>query len=102
MPLVACIVFFHIGQLSEGGRLQILAVGGRPGYDTRYDQQVGRPLLAEWVDIPDPDPLNAEANSRSVFEQGFDRGAAIFSRGDRGSPYRMCAEAPPCPLPRGW
>jgi uncharacterized protein len=68
------------GQLSEGGRLQILAIRNRPGYDTRFDQQVGRPLLVEWVDIPDPDPANTETNSRSVFEQGLARGAAIFSR----------------------
>jgi uncharacterized protein len=68
------------GKLSEGGRLQMLAVKGRPGYDTRYDQQVGRPLLVEWVDIPDPDPADAESNGLSVFQQGHVRGGASFSR----------------------
>jgi uncharacterized protein len=68
------------GKLSEGGRLQMLAIKGRPGYDTRYDQQVGRPLLAEWVDIPDPDPADAESNGLSVFQQGHVRGGASFSR----------------------
>jgi uncharacterized protein len=40
------------GKLLEGGHLQILAIKNRPGYDTCYDQQVGRPLPVEWVDIP--------------------------------------------------
>jgi uncharacterized protein len=71
---------YQPGQLSEGGRLQMLAVKDRPGYDTRYDQQVGRPLLVEWVDIPDPDPADAEKNGLSVFQQGYARGGAIFSR----------------------
>jgi secreted PhoX family phosphatase len=68
------------GKLSEGGQLQMLAIQNRPGYDTRYDQQVGRVLLAEWVDIPDPDPADAESNGLSVFQQGFARGGASFSR----------------------
>jgi secreted PhoX family phosphatase len=68
------------GKLSEGGRLQMLAIKNRPGYDTRYDQQVGRPLLVEWVDIPDPDPADAESNGLAVFQQGFARGGATFSR----------------------
>jgi uncharacterized protein len=71
---------YQPGQLSEGGRLQMLAVKGRPGYDTRYDQQVGRPLLVEWVDIPDPDPADAEENGLSVFQQGHARGGATFTR----------------------
>jgi uncharacterized protein len=71
---------YQPGKLSEGGRLQMLAIKGRPGYDTRYDQQVGRPLLAEWVDIPDPDPADAESNGLSVFQQGHVRGGASFSR----------------------
>jgi secreted PhoX family phosphatase len=68
------------GRLSQGGRLQMLAIKDRPGYDSRYDQQVGRPLLVAWVDIPDPDPADAESNGLAVFEQGFARGGALFSR----------------------
>jgi uncharacterized protein len=68
------------GKLSEGGVLQMLTIKDRPGYDTRFDQQVGRPLRAEWVTIPHPDPLDAEANGLSVFEQGLARGGAIFAR----------------------
>ena len=68
------------GKLLDGGRLQMLAVRNRPGYDTRHDQKVGRPLLAEWVDIPDPDPADAELNGLAVFQQGYARGGAIFSR----------------------
>jgi hypothetical protein len=68
------------GKLSDGGLLQMLAIKDRPGYDTRHNQKVGRPLLVEWVDIPDPDPVDAEVNGLSVHLQGFERGGAIFSR----------------------
>jgi secreted PhoX family phosphatase len=71
---------YQPGNLSEGGRLQLLAVKNRPGYDTRFDQKVGRSLPVEWVDIPDPDPADAESNGGSVYQQGFERGGAIFSR----------------------
>ncbi|MGH3090498.1 MAG: alkaline phosphatase PhoX [Rubrobacteraceae bacterium] len=62
------------------GRLQMLAVRGRPNYNTTSGQQVGRPLPVEWVDIEDPDPPEAETNSLAVFQQGFADGGALFSR----------------------
>ena len=49
--------------LSAGGRLQMLAVKGRPNYDTRTGQRVGKPLPVEWVDVDNPDPGNSEARS---------------------------------------
>lgn len=66
------------GNLRAGGRLQMLAIKDRPGYDTRDGQRVGRPLPVEWVDIPDPDPDSDD--SLAVFRQGRQRGGAVFDR----------------------
>ena len=66
--------------LAAGGRLQMLAVDGRPGYDTRRGQPPGGTLPVRWVDIPDPDPPDAGRNPLAVFEQGLARGGAVFAR----------------------
>lgn len=66
--------------LTQGGRLQMLAIKGRPNYDTATGQRVGKPLPVTWVDINDPDPPEAETNELAVFEQGWAKGGAQFSR----------------------
>ncbi|MGI9121250.1 MAG: alkaline phosphatase PhoX [Acidimicrobiales bacterium] len=66
--------------LSAGGTLQMLAVQGKPGYDTTTGQTVGEALPVTWVDIADPDPAAAETNSLTVFNQGLEGGGATFSR----------------------
>ncbi len=68
------------GTLAGGGRLQMLAVEGKPNYDTADGQRVGAALPAVWVDIDDPDPRGAGGDSAAVFEQGFTKGAARFAR----------------------
>ena len=68
------------GNFAAGGRLQMLAVRGRPNYVTVTGQTVGAPMDATWVDIPDPDPATAEANPSAVFQQGWARGGALFQR----------------------
>ncbi|HEU0302469.1 MAG TPA: alkaline phosphatase PhoX [Longimicrobium sp.] len=68
------------GTLSAGGALQMLKVAGRPGYVGVTGQTVGAGLPVEWVDVPDPDPADAEANSSAVFQQGWARGGAAFAR----------------------
>jgi hypothetical protein len=68
------------GQLVAGGQLQMLAVKDRSQYDTRRGQSQRAPMLATWVDIDDPDPANAEADSLAVFNQGFAKGGAVFAR----------------------
>ncbi|MGH7458367.1 MAG: alkaline phosphatase PhoX [Longimicrobiaceae bacterium] len=68
------------GRLSEGGRVQMLAVEGRPRYHTVAGQRPGVTLPVSWVDIADPDPAGAGSNSSAVFEQGYERGGAVFSR----------------------
>ena len=67
-------------RLSAGGRLQMLAVEGRPRLDTRAGVEPGVPLGARWVDIDDPVPADAGFHEGAVFAQGYARGAAGFSR----------------------
>ncbi|HET9770195.1 MAG TPA: alkaline phosphatase PhoX [Acidimicrobiia bacterium] len=68
------------GVLRDGGRLQMLAVDGRPGHDTRRGQAPDVVFPALWVDIDDPDPPDAGWNPLSVFQQGFRQGGAVFGR----------------------
>jgi secreted PhoX family phosphatase len=68
------------GALAAGGRLQMLAVAGRPDYDTRRRQERGRDLQVAWIDIPDPDPHDAGLRPLAVFQQGRSRGGATFGR----------------------
>ena len=68
------------GDLSAGGELQMLAVDGRPNFDTGHNQVVGVGLEVRWVTIEDPDPADAQENVHAVFDQGWRQGAAEFSR----------------------
>ncbi|MCI0336582.1 MAG: PhoX family protein [Acidobacteria bacterium] len=68
------------GKLSQGGRLQMLAIKDNPKYDTRTGQKGGAKFDVIWVDIDDPDPASATADAASVYKQGNDKGAAIFAR----------------------
>lgn len=70
----------HPGFLAAGGRLQMLAIKGKPNFDTSKGQRMGKPLPVTWVDIQDPDPVSAETNDLAVFEQGAAGGGAVFSR----------------------
>jgi uncharacterized protein len=67
--------------LHRGGRLQMLAVRGRPQLDMREGQRRGRPLPVEWVDIEEPDPVQTATNDpRRTFNQGYEQGGALFNR----------------------
>jgi secreted PhoX family phosphatase len=70
----------HRKNLAAGGRLQMLAIKDSPNFDTRTGVTPFEPLHATWVDIDDPDPANAEADSLAVFKQGLAGGGAIFTR----------------------
>jgi uncharacterized protein len=65
------------GRLTSG-RLQMLTIRGATNYDTRTGQHMGAPLRAEWVDIDDPDP--AGGGMKTVYNEGFAKGGAIFRR----------------------
>ncbi|MEX0692530.1 MAG: alkaline phosphatase PhoX [Gemmatimonadales bacterium] len=66
--------------LHDGGRLEMMAIGGQPGYDTRRGQTVGARLPVTWVPIHDPDPAGAGADHTLVFAQGWNAGGAVFTR----------------------
>jgi secreted PhoX family phosphatase len=68
------------GRLAGGGRLQMLAVEGRPNYDTGTGQEVGVSLPARWVDITDPDPKEYANAPTAIFDQGYAKGAVRFAR----------------------
>jgi secreted PhoX family phosphatase len=68
------------GQLAKGGKLQMLAVTGRPQFDLRTGQKQGQTLPAHWVDITIPDPTDEQIVKQSVYQQGFAKGGATFAR----------------------
>ncbi|HEU4424895.1 MAG TPA: alkaline phosphatase PhoX, partial [Pilimelia sp.] len=81
----------HTGRLGNRGRLQMLAVKGRPNLDLAADQPPGARYKVEWVDIDDPAPsfaytpgLPAPTTNDTaltyVARQGWAQGAAYFSR----------------------
>jgi uncharacterized protein len=78
--------------LLAGGVLQMLAIRGRPNYDTRLNQTVGAELPVDWVTIDNPNPA-VISSSTSCFGQGFVKGGARFNRlegvfrGDDGTMY---------------
>jgi hypothetical protein len=59
------------------GRLQAMALGGRPRVNTSRELAVGQTLDATWVDIDDPDPAKD-----TVRHQGHAKGAATVKRGE--------------------
>lgn len=67
-------------RLAEGGTLQMLAVKGKPDYDTRTKQTMRSSMTATWVTIDDPDPASADVDTLSVYKQGKAKGAATFGR----------------------
>jgi secreted PhoX family phosphatase len=69
------------GELTRGGRLQALAVRGRPSLDTRnFDGrgiEPGASMDVEWIDLDEP-----EAPDDDLRYRGFHAGAARFARGE--------------------
>ena len=70
------------GDLKRGGRLQALAIRGRPSLPTHNwssapDIEPGRPQDVEWIDLDDVDP---EENNLRL--RGARGGAAMFARGE--------------------
>lgn len=59
------------------GKLQALAVKGKPSLDTSSALSVGVPVEIEWIDVAEPDPM-----SDVVGERARAGGAAIIRRGE--------------------
>lgn len=68
------------GRLEAGGQLQMLAIEGQPKYDTRAGQKTHVALPVSWVNIPNPDPPEAELDNVAVYKQGLAAGGATFRR----------------------
>lgn len=66
--------------LHAGGRLQMLAVSGRPRLDTRNGVARDTPLPVAWVPIASPDPGPVIDAANSCYAQGRDGGGARFAR----------------------
>lgn len=85
------------GNLAGTGRVQMLAIKGMPGYDTRSGQQTKVKLPVEWVDIDDPSNEDAyKLDALYTYKQGLAKGGATFSRGEgawysRGSVFFACS-----------
>jgi secreted PhoX family phosphatase len=67
-------------RLAQGGTLQMLAIEGKPEYDTRTGQKQGAVLPAIWVTIYNPDPAEADVDPSAVHKQGQAKGGAMFNR----------------------
>lgn len=67
-------------KLAQGGKLQMLAIDGKPQFDTRKGQKSGTNYNAVWVDINEPDPAIADTQEDAVYKQGLAKGGATFSR----------------------
>ncbi|MEO1202577.1 MAG: alkaline phosphatase PhoX [Pseudomonadota bacterium] len=70
------------GELIKGGRLQALAIVGRPSQRTHNwsasaDVEIDTPLAVEWMDLDNVDPLENDLRLR-----GAKDGAATFARGE--------------------
>ena len=71
------------GVLSQGGRLQVLAIKGQEQFDTRNwdhsknSMEIGRRYEVTWIDIDEIDAPEDRLRYR-----GFDGGAAVFARGE--------------------
>jgi uncharacterized protein len=68
------------GKLSEGGKLQMLAIAGRRQSDLRTGRKAGASMDVSWVDINEPDPPDTENSVDAVYRQGVALGAATFAR----------------------
>jgi secreted PhoX family phosphatase len=71
------------GKLAAGGVLEMLAVEGRPGFDTRRGLRRGEELPVSWVAIGDPLRPHRDAqekDTQGVFHQGAAKGGARFAR----------------------
>lgn len=65
-------------RLSEGGKLQMLAIKNQPEIDLRKNRKTGDVFTANWVTIDDPNPEAADTDELAVFKQGIAKGAATF------------------------
>ncbi len=97
----------HRGKLHRGGKLQMLAIKGKPSYNTTHDRKAGLKLACSWVDIPEPDPNGADEFPQAVYMQGRQAGAAKFMGLEggtfaKGSCYFVASDGGPAEQGQVW
>jgi secreted PhoX family phosphatase len=75
----------EVGELRDGGTLQMLRVVGTPNAHLEGAQVAGTVYAVDWVDIDFPDPTFPAGTTNNqaltgVASQGWAKGAALFSR----------------------
>jgi len=69
------------GELDAGGKLQALKIKQQPQFDTRNwngaQMQADKSYACEWLDLD-----NVESPNDDLRLRGFDKGAAVFARGE--------------------
>lgn len=69
------------GNLAAGGKLQALVIQSHTKFDTRNwstnDMALGQWFEAHWIDLDNP-----ESPEDDLRKQGYDKGAALFARGE--------------------
>ena len=79
------------GRLSDGGRLQMLAIHERPNYDTGTGQKVGDELSVRWVEIAEPDSWHGRQQPDRASSTRVTPWVARGSRGWRDAGTEMRA-----------
>jgi secreted PhoX family phosphatase len=96
------------GNLQSPGKVQMLAIEGKPNYDTRKGQKTKVKLPVSWVDIDDPSNEAAyNADALYTYKQGLAKGGAIFTRGEgawysRKSVFFACSNGGDAGLGQIW
>ncbi len=69
------------GRLAKGGKLQALAIKAKPQFDSRNWDKTNMALF-EWLDAQWIDITNPESPEDDLRKQGYEKGAALFARGE--------------------
>lgn len=98
----------HPGEYWRGGRLQALAIRGRPGADTRNWAQSAEPVaLGETFDVVWVDLEAIHNPENDLATRGIAAGAANFTRGEgawfgAGELYFCCTDGGPAQIGQIW
>jgi len=98
----------QVGNLAGSGRVQMLAIEGAPGYDTRSGQKAQVKLPVSWVDIDDPsNEVEYARDALFTYKQGLAKGGATFARGEgagysRNSVFFACSSGGDARLGQIW
>ena len=78
----------HKGKLHRGGKLQMLAIKGKPGYNTTPEHKPGKKWECTWVDIDEPGSQRCRRLSAGGLHAGSPQGCREV-HGPRGRHVRQ-------------